>query len=90
MSCNLVGLSNQTDKPVQENIIRLLDKKYAEVFCKQLVYGLARLPFVNSYATAPPTALQLGWEVGQEFPSSLLNERNVVEGLIKRTNQIGL
>lgn len=91
MTCDLIGLNTQPNKLVQENIITLLDTVHTQVFYKQLVYGLARLPSVNSYATASSTALQLGWEVGQELSSSLLSERNVVEeGLIKRTNQIGL
>ena len=90
MTCIVIGLENQPIKSAQKNIITLLDTGRAEVFCKHLVYGLARLPLVNSYATAPPSALQLGWEVGQELPKNLLKERNVVEeGLIKRTNQIG-
>ena len=90
MTCNLIGLKNQPIKSVQENIITLLDTIHTEVFHKQLIYGLARLPLVNCYAMAAPTALQLGWEVGQELPNSLLKERSVIEeGLIKRTNQIG-
>ena len=88
LACHVTGLEPM--KSAQENIIMLLDTINAEVFHKHLIYGLARLPLVNSYATAPPTALQLGWEVGQEMPKNLLKERNVVEeGLIKRTNQIG-
>lgn len=90
MTCNLTGIKNQPTRSTQENMIIVLDTMYTEVFHKQLVYGLARLPLVNSYAVAPPTALQLGWEVGQQLPSNLLKERSVIEeGLIKRTNQIG-
>ena len=90
MACNVIGVKNQPIRSTQENVVTLLDTLYAEVFNKQLIYGLARLPLVNSYAVAPPTALQLGWEVGQQLPSSLLKERSVIEeGLIKRTNQIG-
>ena len=90
MTCNLTGIKSQPTRSTQENIMILLDTMYTEVFHKQLVYGLARLPLVNSYAAAPPTALQLGWEVGQQLPSNLLKERSVIEeGLIKRTNQIG-
>lgn len=88
MACHVTGLEPM--ESVQENIIMLLDTINAEMFHEHLIYGLARLPLINSYATAPPSALQLGWEVGQELPKSLLKERNVVEeGLIKRTNQIG-
>ena len=88
MTCHMIGL--EPIKSAQENIVTLLDTINSEIFYKHLVYGLARLPLVNSYATAPPSALQLGWEVGQELPKSLLKERNVIEeGLIKRTNQIG-
>lgn len=88
MTCNLI---NEPIKSAQENIITLLDADHMEVLYKKLVYGLARLPLVNSFAMASHTALQLGWEVGQEFPKHLLQERNVVEeGMIKRTNQIGL
>lgn len=90
MTCNVIGVKNQPIRSSVENIVTLLDAVYTEVFHKQLIYGLARLPLVNSYAIAPPTALQLGWEVGQQLPSSLLKERSVIEeGLIKRTNQIG-
>ena len=88
MTCHVAGVEPM--KSIQENIIMLLDTINAEMLHKHLIYGLARLPLVNSYATAPPSALLLGWEVGQELPKSLLKERNVVEeGLIKRTNQIG-
>ena len=90
MTCNVIGVKNQPIRSTQENMVTLLDTLYTEVFNKQLIYGLARLPLVNSYAAAPPTALQLGWVVGQQLPSSFLKERSVIEeGLIKRTNQIG-
>lgn len=90
MTCNTIGLKNQPIKSAHEGIITLLDTVHADVLHKQLIYGLARLPLINSYAMASPTALQLGWEVGQELPSNLLKERNIIEeGLIKRTNQIG-
>ena len=87
MTCTMVGIATQSS---QENIMTLLDTIHTKVFYKQLVYGLARLPLVNSYATAPPTALQFGWKVGEELPKDLLKERNIVEeGMIKRTSQIG-
>jgi len=87
MTCTMVGIATQSS---QENIMTLLDAIHTKVFYKQLVYGLARLPLVNSYATAPPTALQFGWKVGEELPKDLLKERNIVEeGMIKRTSQIG-
>lgn len=90
MTCNLIGLKNEPIKSAQENIMTLLDTTHTEMFYKQLICGLARLPLMNSYAVASPTALQLGWEVGQELPTNLLKERIVVEeGMIKRTNQIG-
>lgn len=90
MTCNLIGLKHQPIKSWQESIMMLLDTIDMEVFYKQLICGLARLPLVNSYAVAPPTALQLGWEVGQELTSNMLKERNIIEeGMIKRTNQIG-
>jgi len=80
---------NESFKSPQDSIMKLLDTNTDTVY-KQLIIGLARLPLVNSYATASPTALQLGWEVGKELPSNLLTERDVVEEwLIKRTNQIG-
>lgn len=89
MTCNLIGLKNEHIRSTQDNIIALLDS--GRMDCKQLINGLARLPSVNPYATAPPTALQLGWEVGQQLPNNLLKERAIIEeGLIKRTNQIGL
>jgi len=85
----VVLTENEPIKSPQDSIIKLLDANTDSVY-KQLITGLARLPLVNSYATASPTALQLGWEVGKELPNNLLTEQDVVEErLIKRTNQIG-
>ena len=89
MTHQLVLAENEPIKSPQDSIMKLLDASTDSVY-KQLIVGLARLPLVNSHASAPPTAQQLGWKVGQQLPSNLLAERDVVEeGLIKRTNQIG-
>lgn len=65
---------------------------------RNLIAGLSRIPFVNSFARTPPILWQLGWQpdISGEFktiipppPGEFLQERDVLMQYIYRVNLLG-
>ena len=65
---------------------------------RRVITGLARIPFVNSYARIPPIVWKFGWEPVLEgpfltelppLPVDILKEKDVLQEFVFRVNHIG-
>ncbi|XP_057306791.1 huntingtin-like isoform X2 [Hydractinia symbiolongicarpus] len=65
---------------------------------RKVVTGMARIPFVNSYARIPPIVWKFGWEPTLEgllytelppLPVDILKEKEVLQEFVFRVNHIG-
>lgn len=65
---------------------------------RKVVTGMARIPFVNSYARIPPIVWKFGWEPTWEgllytelppLPVDILKEKEVLQEFVFRVNHIG-
>ncbi|XP_066917148.1 huntingtin-like isoform X4 [Clytia hemisphaerica] len=72
--------------------------KYLVCHLRQVITGLARLPFINSYVRIPPIVWKFGWSPTMEglfhtelppLPVDILKEKDVLKEFVYRVNLVG-
>ena len=72
--------------------------KFLAQSVRQVITGLARIPFINSYVRIPPIVWNIGWDPTPEgvfltelppLPVEILKEKDVLKEFVFIVNQLG-